>query len=389
MATLSTTDANPGDTHSYSIVSDPSGKFEIVGDEIRVRAGQTVDYETEPSFTLTVRTTDADGQTHDEVLTLTTSDFAGSHTAGPGGESVTGTSEEDTITGGLGDDTLAGGAGDDVIDSGGGSDVIDGGTGTDTVIFPQSFDDTELTHTGSGASLVITVTDTTTGASTDVSGAEVLQFSDRTLTVSDMILGSGTLAGDGAANVVVGAEASADTLTGGLGDDALFGGTGDDSLSGGSGDDRLVGGGGSDVVVFGGDLTDFAVSYDAVSDSFTVTDGDAADGLDEGTDTVSGVESFSFNGTTYTADQIRAYADGSAPTAITIASGGTVAETVASGGTIAAAYDPSGSTVATLSTTDASGAGDTHSYSIVSDPSGKFEIVGDEDPGARGPERGL
>ena len=41
VATLGATDPDAGSTFTYALASDPSGKFEIVGDEIRVKAGAT------------------------------------------------------------------------------------------------------------------------------------------------------------------------------------------------------------------------------------------------------------------------------------------------------------------------------------------------------------
>ena len=53
--------------------------------------------------------------------------------------------------------------------------------------------------------------------------------------------------------------------------------------------------GSGDTVVYAGDASDFDVSYNAATGAFTITDRDTADGLDEGTDTVTGVERFSFD----------------------------------------------------------------------------------------------
>ncbi|MEL6977215.1 MAG: cadherin domain-containing protein [Pseudomonadota bacterium] len=58
----------------------------------------------------------------------------------------------------------------------------------------------------------------------------------------------------------------------------------------------VVGGGYQGSLAYQGDLTDFAVSYDGATETFTITDHDHGDGLDEGRDTVTGVESFTFNG---------------------------------------------------------------------------------------------
>ncbi|WP_349358517.1 cadherin domain-containing protein [Stappia sp.] len=70
VATLSAVDADAGDSHSYALTNDPSGFFEIVGNEIRVRAGAALDHETAAQHTVTVQVTDAAGNSHSEALTL-------------------------------------------------------------------------------------------------------------------------------------------------------------------------------------------------------------------------------------------------------------------------------------------------------------------------------
>ena len=77
VATLSAVDADAGDSHTYAITSDPSGFFEIVGNEVRVASGAAnIDFET-----------DADPRHHgrgdrcrwqhlqSEVITLTVNDL--------------------------------------------------------------------------------------------------------------------------------------------------------------------------------------------------------------------------------------------------------------------------------------------------------------------------
>ena len=55
VATLGATDPDAGSTFTYALASDPSGKFEVVGDEIRVKAGASLDYETATSHELRYR----------------------------------------------------------------------------------------------------------------------------------------------------------------------------------------------------------------------------------------------------------------------------------------------------------------------------------------------
>ncbi|MEP6433138.1 MAG: cadherin repeat domain-containing protein, partial [Lentilitoribacter sp.] len=74
IATLSTVDANDTDTHTYEIVSDPSGYFEIVGDEIRVKDGADLDFETAPIHEISIQVTDSAGNTFTETMTIDLTD---------------------------------------------------------------------------------------------------------------------------------------------------------------------------------------------------------------------------------------------------------------------------------------------------------------------------
>ncbi|MCV6592254.1 MAG: hypothetical protein OIF48_04830, partial [Silicimonas sp.] len=75
------------------------------------------------------------------------------------------------------------------------------------------------------------------------------------------------------------------------------GGGGDDRITGGAGDDTIVGGSGNDTASYGGSSSDFDVSYNAATGELTITDTNTADGLDEGTDLLSGIERIAFGGT--------------------------------------------------------------------------------------------
>ncbi|MEP3418307.1 MAG: cadherin domain-containing protein, partial [Lentilitoribacter sp.] len=74
IATLSTVDADDTDTHTYEIVSDPSGYFEIVGDEIRVKDGANLDFETAPIHEISIQVTDSAGNTFTETMTIDLTD---------------------------------------------------------------------------------------------------------------------------------------------------------------------------------------------------------------------------------------------------------------------------------------------------------------------------
>lgn len=67
VATLTTTDTDLGDSHGYEIVGGHP-LFEIVGDEIRVKAGALIDHETQDGYDLTIRATDSHGLSVTETV---------------------------------------------------------------------------------------------------------------------------------------------------------------------------------------------------------------------------------------------------------------------------------------------------------------------------------
>ena len=77
VGTLSSTDANTGDTFTYSLVSGTSdtdnAAFTIDGAQLKINGSP--DYETQASYTIRVRTTDAGGLFHENVLILGVNDL--------------------------------------------------------------------------------------------------------------------------------------------------------------------------------------------------------------------------------------------------------------------------------------------------------------------------
>ena len=138
----------------------------------------------------------------------------------------------DVLSGGDGNDTLLGGNGNDILIGGTGNDSIDGAD-IDTVNYRRAAGDISV-----NLNLLVAQV---TGAGTDrIVGVE---------NVDGSLIGSDTLTGDGAANVLKGLGGS-DVLFGGGGADVLLGGEDQDFLSGGTGDDRIDGGNGNDVISF-------------------------------------------------------------------------------------------------------------------------------------------
>ena len=71
VGTLSTTDVDAGDTFTYSITAqDVAAAFQISGDKLQVGTG-TLDFESTPSVSVTVRSTDSGGLTFDKAFTVT------------------------------------------------------------------------------------------------------------------------------------------------------------------------------------------------------------------------------------------------------------------------------------------------------------------------------
>jgi hypothetical protein len=111
VAALAAVDADNNETAGYAIISDPSGLFEIGGvngDEIRVKAGVTVDYESATTHNVEVEVTDKVGNTFKKTITINVNDYEGTGTGTSGADTINGTSEEDEITGNGGPDTFTG-----------------------------------------------------------------------------------------------------------------------------------------------------------------------------------------------------------------------------------------------------------------------------------------
>ncbi len=473
VATLATTDADSGDSFTYALTSDASGFFEIVGDEIRVKAGADIDHEADASHEVTVQVTDAGGNTYSETITIDVNNLIDGDTivGTAGSDTLSGTVEEDTMLGLAGDDSIAGGYGADLMDGGegrdtldysasgegvtvdmaagtgsggmaegdrfsnfedvtgsaydddltgdsganmftagggndtilggGGNDVIrytvghgsdsvDGGDGEDHIIIDgidgqsSSFliEDADTYNARTGANtapgtilisadgvLIMTATDIekitvnagSAGDSLTVNGDfSATALAEDGLTYNgeagaDTVNLSGLSSGHG---VTVTGGGNSDDIAGGAGNDTLAGSGGGDTFRGGRGDDTIAGSGSGDTAVYSGNLADYDVTLNP-DGSLTITD--TRDGSPDGSDTVSGVNTFVFADGSVTADDMTH----SSPTDITL-TGGAVDENAGAG-----------TVVATLATVDAD-AGDSFTYALTSDASGLFEIVGDQ-----------
>ena len=76
VGTLATVDLNASDTYAYVLRSDPTGKFEISGASLKLKAGQSLDFESTPTVGLTIRTYNSGGLYFDKAFTITVIDAA-------------------------------------------------------------------------------------------------------------------------------------------------------------------------------------------------------------------------------------------------------------------------------------------------------------------------
>ncbi len=65
---LSTTDPDTGDTHTYTV---DDLRFEVVAGQLKLKAGQSLDFGTEPSVNIIVTSTDAGGLNTNQAFTIT------------------------------------------------------------------------------------------------------------------------------------------------------------------------------------------------------------------------------------------------------------------------------------------------------------------------------
>lgn len=203
---------------------------------------------------------------------------------------ILGLGGNDRLIGNGGNDTLLGGSGNDFIFGLFGNDLLRGGTGNDYMRGGDG-NDFLLGEDGNDKLFGDAGNDRAYGGD----GVDRISGGDGT----DILLGQGGVdimdGGDGTDRLEGGDDG--DRLSGKAGDDRLFGDAGDDVLIGGTGNDLIDGGAGSaDRAIFSGDFADYTITETA--SGFTLVGPD-------GTDTVTGVEFFTFaDGTVAAADLV-------------------------------------------------------------------------------------
>lgn len=222
-------------TFAYTVVGD--SRFEVVGNQLRLKADQWLDYEAGATVTVRIRVTDRGGQagglSYEKDFTFTVDNRDDYLYGTTNVDTLTGQANRDLLYGYGGADTLLGGTGNDDLYGGDGNDVLQGEDGDDK-LWGELGDDTLLGDLGS---------DTLRAGD----GNDILEGGD----------GDDVLYGE-AGNDEFHGDAGNDILDGGLGNDLLRGGPGDDQLLGGEGDDTMFGGAGADRF-------DGGVGYDTVT----------------------------------------------------------------------------------------------------------------------------
>ncbi|GJL91587.1 cadherin domain-containing protein [Hyphococcus sp.] len=306
---LSAQDPETGEmVTNFAIEFDPSGLFEIVGNELKVKSGAALDYEAQQAHDVVVRANSAGGESSLLSVTVQVDDGADLNIIDGSGENdrLRGTDGNDSISGGEGNDVIRGRGGDDVISGGDGNDNIAGNAGADQLyggagddlIYADS-DDTVIDG-GEGTDRVIVQGDgdfSIDMAASDVErvdgggGNDAIDASSATEAVRQYgNAGDDVLTGGSGNDIQRGGDGD-DVISGGDGNDNIDGGSGEDRLTGGVGNDRIVGGDGNDTVVYSGNRADYTIQK-INETTFRVID-NRTDSPD-GTDRVSSAEVFEF-----------------------------------------------------------------------------------------------
>ncbi|MCP5421404.1 MAG: cadherin domain-containing protein [Chromatiaceae bacterium] len=168
-ATVESVDDDSGDTLTYSLLDDASGKFSIDANSgVITWNGVDADLAVPATYDITVRTTDSTSLTYDENLSVTTGT--------DGANSLSADNTRDSLLYGLG--------GDDTLSSGAKNDFIYGGDGDDTAVFTGNASDYIRTYDAATGQTIVVDTRVGSPDGTDrLLGVENLQFADQTLAV--------------------------------------------------------------------------------------------------------------------------------------------------------------------------------------------------------------
>ncbi len=172
---LTAADPDSYETHSFELIDDGGGLFQLQDSWLVVANGSHLDHEQRQQHHVTIRATDQAALSTIRTLVVTVTD--------QNPERTKGTSASDRSYGGSGPDTLEGGQGADLLKGGGGKDKLLGGLGRD-ILFG-----------GSGRDVF--VFDTKLNKSTNVDRIADFKVSDDSINLDNAIfkkIGTGTYA---------------------------------------------------------------------------------------------------------------------------------------------------------------------------------------------------
>jgi Ca2+-binding RTX toxin-like protein len=243
-----------GESHVWSVAD---SRFEIVnGNELRLKAGQALDYETalveagtnRRYVDVPVTVKDRGGVVGSNTLTqsqrIYVSDAVDFYYGTTGNDTIAGGANIDFIYGGNGNDTLTGLAGDDQLFGELGNDTLSGGDGNDK-LFGSVGDDILNGDAGDDDLWGDDGADTLLGGD----GGDRVRggANDDRIIETLAVLSNDFLYGDDG-NDTIRAGGGDDIVEGGLGNDVIYGGTGVDTIRGDAGDDVISPGDGIDNV---------------------------------------------------------------------------------------------------------------------------------------------
>lgn len=230
---LSVLDPDQGDTVTYAIEnSEGADLFEINGNQVLVKAGAVLDFETQETYNLTISATDQGGLTTQNTFTIQLLDVVEDST-------IIGTSGNDVLEGSANDDQIEGLAGDDILRGNEGNDLLIGGAGRDHLYGGEGSDTADYSTSNSGVIISLTT------------------FGFRPYGIGF----GGDATGDRLYDI--------ENIVGSNFNDVLIGDNQDNQLEGGTGNDYLIGGSGSDSFVFKeGDGRDTILDFDTEGSIF-------------------------------------------------------------------------------------------------------------------------
>ena len=226
---LTTSDPDAGDTHTYELLNDANGRFALDGDQIVIADGSGLDFESNETHNITVRTTDGESESFNQQLTINVTDVdetppelenVNTMYGSDKNDRMLGTVDNDVIHGEGGNDVLLGRSGDDLLNGGLGNDRINGENGNDNI------------NGGLG-------NDNINGGNDD-----------------DLLNGD-------SGNDNINGGSGNDNISGGSGNDNINGGSSNDNINGGSGNDNINGGSGMDTLT-GVDITSAQPGYNEI-----------------------------------------------------------------------------------------------------------------------------